>query len=172
VLNTAAKISLTSSALAPVGFTYAYVAWQNGNADAAVTLICGSLFLVGLCLAILGVAQTNLEKFDFKISSVEAADRESMGLLLLYLLPLFTDKFDALNWNIWLPTIVVFGLVVGTGYSYHFNPLLGILRWHFYRVSTPEGVTYVIITKKHLRDTKGTLVVGHLTEYIVLDLEK
>lgn len=94
-----------------------------------------------------------------------------MALLLLYLIPLFTEDFDGLNWHLWIPTLVIFGAVVATGYSYHFNPLLGVLGWHFYKVCTPEGVTYVLITRKQLHDARDTLKVGQLTEYIVLDLE-
>lgn len=60
-------------------------------------------------------------------------------------MPLFTSPLDAVNWEIALPVIIVFGAVVATGYNYHFNPLLGLLGRHFYKVGTPEGVTYVLI---------------------------
>ncbi|MGO4843118.1 hypothetical protein AB4144_63685, partial [Rhizobiaceae sp. 2RAB30] len=62
----------------------------------------------------------------FKPISIEAADRENMGFLILYLLPLFTAQFNALNWDVWLPATLIFAAVVATGYSYHFNPLLGL----------------------------------------------
>jgi hypothetical protein len=92
--------------------------------------------------------------------------------MLVYLLPLFTSDFNSLNWVVWIPAILIIGLLVGTGYSYHFNPILGLLGWHFYRVSTPEGVTYVLLTKKELRAARENLKVGQLTEYIVVDLDK
>ena len=69
----------------------------------------------------------NLERSKFNITSVEAADRENMGFLLLYLLPLFISSFETLNWDFWIPAIITFGAVVATGYSYHFNPLLGLM---------------------------------------------
>lgn len=93
-----------------------------------------------------------------------------MGFLLLYLLPLFTAQFATLNWQVWVPTIVIFAAVVATGHNYHFNPLLGLMGWHFYKVGTREGITYVLITKKQLRNTTGSIEVGQLTEYIVIDL--
>ena len=111
-----------------------------------------------------------MESFSFQVSSIEAADRENMAFLLLYLLPLFIASFDALNWVVWAPILVIFALITSTGYSYHFNPLLGIMKWHFYKVGTPEGVTYVLITKKELRRASDPLVVVQLTEYIVLDI--
>lgn len=37
-------------------------------------------------------AKKNLERTKFRSVSIEAADRENMGFLLLYLLPLFTSQ--------------------------------------------------------------------------------
>lgn len=172
MLNAFAKLALTSTAIAPVLLTYAWVAYQAGEESDAFKLLgfCGALII--LCLLLLAFAKKNLERVKFSIVSVEAADRENMGFLLLYLLPLFTAQFDALNWQIWIPTIIVFGAVVATGYSYHFNPLLGLMGWHFYKVGTKEGITYILITKKQLRNTIDTIEVGQLTEYIVIDTEE
>ncbi len=92
--------------------------------------------------------------------------------MLLYLLPLFTDKINTLNWELWIPVIAIFSFITAFGYSYHFNPLLGLMGWHFYKVESTDGVTFVLITKKHLRTAADTLMVGQLTEYILLDLER
>jgi hypothetical protein len=119
---------------------------------------------------VLSFAQKNLEALQFKAKSIEPADSESFGFMLLYLLPLFTDKIGTLNWELWIPIIVVFSIITVTGYGYHFNPLLGILQWHFYKVTSEDGVTYVLITRKHLRTAVGPLRVGQLTEYILIDL--
>ncbi|MCX9457685.1 hypothetical protein GOU96_17755 [Vibrio sp. R-1] len=171
MLSWIAKLLLTCTAIAPVGFSYAWIAWFANEKLFAVISIASSLVLVGVCLLVLRYAKNNLESFSFKVSSIEAADRENMSFLLLYILPLFTASFKTLNWVVWAPILVIFALITSTGYSYHFNPLLGIMRWHFYKVGTPEGVTYVLITKKELRRTSDSLVVVQLTEYIVLDIE-
>ncbi len=171
MLSWLAKLMLTGTSIAPVGFSYAWVAYQSGNEILALLTIAGSLFLVLLCIWLLRYAKKNLESSSFRITTVEAADRENMTFLLLYLLPLFTANFASLNWQVWVPTLVIFAVIVSTGYSYHFNPLLGLMNWHFYKVSTPEGVTYVLITKKELRRAQDKLNVVQLTEYIVLDKE-
>lgn len=172
MLNSAAKLMLTSTAIAPVLITYAWVAFQSDDFPTLALLLVTCLLLVLICLGLLRYAQKHLERVKFSVVSVEAADRENMGFLLLYLLPLFTSQFDSLNWEIWIPTILVFGAVVATGYSYHFNPLLGLMGWHFYKVGTKEGVTYILITKKQLRNIIETIEVGQLTEYIVMEMEK
>lgn len=171
MLSSFAKLLLTATAIAPVGFSYAWVAYTEGRLNVALLAVAASLWLVLVCIWMLRYARKNLESSVFHISTVEAADRENMTFLLLYLLPLFTASFASLNWQVWIPILVIFAVIVSTGYSYHFNPLLGLMGWHFYKVSTPEGVTYVLITKKELRSAQDGLTVVQLTEYIVLDKE-
>lgn len=170
MLNWLAKLLLTSTAIAPVLITYAWVAFQADEGWQAVFLLGACIVLIVICMLMLRYSKKHLERVKFSATTVEAADRENMGFLLLYLLPLFTAQFTALNWQVWVPAIVIFAAVVATGYSYHFNPLLGLMGWHFYKVSTKEGVTYVLITKKQLRNATETIEVGQLTEYIVIDV--
>jgi hypothetical protein len=170
MLSAFAKLLLTSTAIAPVLFTYAYVAYNSGAYQQAWILIALGGVLFNLCLFMLWYARKHLEKLKFETTSAEVADRENISFLLLYLLPLFTSSYSSLNWKVWAPAIVVFAAVVATGYSYHFNPLLGLMRWHFYKVGTKEGISYVLITKKQLRNATATIEVGQLTEYIVIDL--
>jgi hypothetical protein len=87
-------------------------------------------------------------------------------------MPLFTSQFRTLQWEFWLPTAVIFILITATGYNYHFNPLLGAMGWHFYKVESKDGVVFVLITKRQIRSNKVPLKVGQLTEYILLDLEE
>jgi Kef-type K+ transport system membrane component KefB len=162
---------LTASAIAPVGFTYAWVAYAQDETFTATLALGVSLIAVVVCLVVLAFARKNLEAMPFTPASIEAADNENIGFMLLYLLPLFTDKINTLNWQLWIPTVAIFAIITATGYSYHFNPLLGLMRWHFYKVSSSEGVTYVLITRKHLRTAASSLSVGQLTEYILIDLK-
>lgn len=170
MLNWLARLLLTSTAIAPILVTYAWMAYREGERTHALVFLMACGILVLICLRMLSYSAKHLESMEFKPSAVEVADRENSAFLLLYLLPLFTAEYGSLNWQIWVPTILVFGVVVATSYSYHFNPLLGILGWHFYKVGTDEGVTYMLITKRHLKTSKETIEVGQLTEYIVLDM--
>lgn len=170
MLSAIARVMLTASAIAPIALTYAWVAFTQDEFTVSVTALIVGILAVCMCLLVLNYARKNLEKMSFKPKSIEAADRENIGFMMLYLLPLFTDKVNTLNWSLWLPTVIVFALITAFGYSYHFNPLLGLLGWHFYKVESAEGVTYVVVTRKHLRAASQSLTVGQLTEYILIDL--
>jgi hypothetical protein len=153
-----------------VSFTYAWVAFMQGERDVGIwAVIVGSIALFA-CVFMLGYARKTLERLPFETRSIEPADTESLGFMILYLLPLFTSKISELHWELWIPIIAVFSLIVATGYGYHFNPLLGIFQWHFYKVTSKDGVTYLLITKQYIRTAAGKLNVGQLTEYMLLDL--
>lgn len=171
MLGRVAKILLVTSAIAPIALVYAWVAFSEKYYYHATGLVSLCVVLVLICLYLLRYAIKNLERFSFTPASVEAADRENVAFMLLYLSPLFTSQFGSINLNLWIPTIGIFALMTATGYNYHFNPLLGLLGWHFYKVSSAEGVTYVLVTKKQLRKASQIRNVGQLTDYILLDLE-
>ncbi|AWV20021.1 hypothetical protein RADP37_05440 (plasmid) [Roseomonas mucosa] len=170
MLNVLARILLTITALAPVGLTYSWVAYMQGSTASATYILLATFFLLLTCLAVLWRAGKSLSASRFKAKAIEAADHENTTFLLLYVMPLFTAQFNTLNWQFWIPTILIFGFITATGYNYHFNPMLSLLGWHFYKVDSEEGVKFVLITKKHLRTASTEIEVGQLTEYILLDL--
>lgn len=167
-----AKSLMIASALAPVGLVYAWIVWRNQQHGIAIGIVAACSTLVLICVYLLRQARTSLERFPLTITSVEPADRENIAFMLLYLSPLFTSELGQLNINLLIPTLLIFTLLTATGYNYHFNPLLGLAGWHFYKVESAEGVTYVLITRKQLRNTSTINHVGQLTEYILIDLEE
>ncbi|ESQ79292.1 hypothetical protein [Asticcacaulis sp. YBE204] len=170
MLSKLAKLMLTGTSLAPVALVYAWVVYTDGKSLVALALVALAIVLIVIMVSLLRYCRKHLERSKFKVTSIEAADREYITFILLYLSPLFTAQFGDLNWHILIPTMIIFILVISTGYGYHFNPLLGLLGWHFYKVNTDEGVAYVLITKMELRSARQCLTVGQLTEYIVIDL--
>lgn len=171
MLNALARLLLTSTALAPVGFTYAWVAWTQSMPKTAALIAGISAVLVLLCIVMLGLVKKSVPASDFQPASIEAADHENTAFLLLYVMPLFTSQFNTLDWKFWIPTVAIFAVITATGYSYHFNPLLGLMGWHFYKTQSPEGVTFVLITRKHIRSAATRIRVGQITEYILIDVE-
>lgn len=172
MLTLFAKLLLTASAMAPVGLTYAWVVWHAGESTTAVVFLTTAIALVTAARAILNYARRNSEQFPFNAMSIETADQQNVAFLLLYLVPLVMEAELNVNLSALIPVILVVALVTATGYNYHFNPLLSLLRYHFYRVATAEGVSYVLITRKHIINAKDVTNVIHLTEYVVFDPER
>lgn len=170
MLSFFAKLMLTFSALAPVALIYAYVALTQDRKHVAFGAALAAIAAVGFSLLVLHLARTRVTRAAFTAKEVEAADGENIGFMLLYLLPLFTDKLENMNWQLWVPTLALFALLIGNGYAHHFNPLLGLAGWHFYKVKGEEGVVFILITKKRLANATAKLEVAQLTDNILYDL--
>ena len=170
-MNALSNLILTGAAIAPVLVVYGVVAAVECKSIAAVILflVAALLFLLGIGL--LRFLRKRLERLSFSFSTVEAADRESIGLLVLYLLPLLRTSFSGLDIIILIPAAAIFAALALTGHSFHFNPLLNLAGWHFYKVNTPEGVTYALVTRKSLTRAAENITVGQLTAYTLIDLE-
>ena len=106
MLNWFAKLLLTNTAIAPLLLTYAWVAFRAEDSSLAVFLVALVIILALICVGLLNYAQIRLESFAFSVTSVGAADRENMDSRLLYLMPLFTTQFNALNWDVVIPAVV------------------------------------------------------------------
>lgn len=159
------------TAVAPISLSYAWLFYIEGRPEYSSTCLVITSICIYLCVIILHQIGKHSEKIDFKITSVETADHESIAFLLLYLLPLFTATIDALNWQILAPAILLLALVTVSGTGYHFNPLLSLMGLKFYRVGTEEGVSYLLLTQKIIKNKDQRFIVGQLTDYIVIDLK-
>ena len=74
MLNWLAKLLLTSTAIAPVLLSYAWVAYRAGEARQALVLVVLVVALVVISLGVLHYAKTQLERISFTATSVNAAD--------------------------------------------------------------------------------------------------
>ncbi|MEO5365460.1 MAG: hypothetical protein H7831_03750 [Magnetococcus sp. WYHC-3] len=172
-MNKGAKTILVFTSLAPVGITYAFAAWFGGQRGEAIIAGLLAAAAISICLQLIRYAKTHFEKLDnITVVSIETADSELTALVLLYLLPLFTANLNQLNWELWAFGTLFIAALVFQSYSYHFNPVLGLFGWHFYKIGTPEGVSYVVITKRHITSKASTINTVQLTEFVLLDREE
>jgi hypothetical protein len=149
--------------------TFAVVYWFDNQHDLAYKLLAGALILVIVCVAVIRLAAQQLAKNPVTIKTIKPADKEIVGFVLAYLLPLARgSQFDG------VPMFVVLGvffLVIMTSNAYHTNPLLGLIGYHFYEV-TIEDVGYTLLSRRNLHNTKAIKAVVSLTDYMLLDATK
>lgn len=116
--------------------TFAIVLWFDSQRSLALGLIGGAVLAVIACVTVIKLAARQLSKNDVVIKSIKPADKEIVGFVLAYLLPLARGtQFDG------VPMFVVLGvffLVVMTSNAYHTNPLLGLIGYHFYEVTIED----------------------------------
>jgi hypothetical protein len=185
MLNKLAKLALVSTALAPICLTLWFVEfsrvwkstlpvldnlaahWYVGSGYLLVALI-----LSAICIGLVWMSASpqGLEPLPVKIKSVKTVDKEIVGFLLVYLLPLINQGQSTISLPVLVFVAVMFFFIVYNTHAYHFNPLLGFLGYHFYEVTIEGDITYVLITRQNITNCKAVSQVVQLTEYMILDV--
>lgn len=170
MLNKAAKLALVSTSLAPICLTLWFVEFsKDWDWLAGWYYLLVAALLTGICGGLVFLASNNLEKLPVKIKAVKTVDKEIVGFLLVYLLPLINQTSNTISLPVLLFVAVIFFFIVQNSHAYHFNPLLGFFGYHFYEVTIEGDITYVLITQQNIADCKSISQVVQLTEYMILE---
>lgn len=154
MLNTFAKFLLVSTSLSPLLGAVAVNQFARGEpAMRWGPWLAVALLLVFLCWALLYYAAHNAQRHDFRIKEFERNDKEVLAFLVTYLLPfLSTEKMGfAGDWLTGVYVLLIIFLVIAHAGAFHFNPVMGLLGYHFYAVKNDEGVSQLLISKAELR---------------------
>jgi nucleoside permease NupC len=170
MFSAVAKFLLILTALSPIALVYGWVTYTEKYYWASMGSLSLCIVLTIVTLYLLHSARKYLERFEFKFNAAEPVDQENITFFLLYLSPLFVDKLSTLNFNVLVPVLFIYALLTATSYAYHFNPLLSLMGWHFFKITSTEGISYVILTRKKIINVDSISQVGQLTDYMLIDL--
>lgn len=172
MFNRAAKLLLVATSLAPV---LGAVAVNQLARDEPWTSwfpwLASGLGCVLVCWLMLVLAGRRGERQPMQVAEVESADKEMLGFLLTYLLPFIaSDRLGfSGEWMTGAYILLIIFLAVGHGDTYHFNPVMGLLGFHFYSVKTTGGMPFLLITRRVLRRPDEKLTVVQITQSIYLE---
>ena len=156
MLNRPAKFLLISTSLAPVLGAVAvnqfarHEHWSRWGA-----WLGAALLLVLLCWAMLRYAANEDQTQLLHIKEFERNDKEVLAFLLAYLLPFVSSQNMAFTGEP-LTGVYILGiifLVFAHAGAFHFNPVMGLLGYHFYAIKNRDGVSHLLISKGELRRT-------------------
>lgn len=156
MLNRFANLLLVSTSLSPILGAVAVNQYSLGKqASAWLPWLVVALFLVFICWGVLQYAARAAQKHTVHVTQFEDKDKEVLAFLLAYLLPFAAGK-DMLADVHWLTGVYVFAiilLVFTHARAFHFNPVLGLLGYHLYRLKDGDGVSMLLISRSELRRT-------------------
>jgi len=170
MLSKFAKFSLVATSLAPILLTVWFIKFcKNWILTEGWLYGATAIVLTFICWALLSLSKTQLEKVPVEITSVKTADSEIIGFILVYLLPLINESTLQVNSAVLAFVTGLFFIAVLTSHSYHFNPLIGFLGYHFYEVTIKDGIAFILISRKSIRNCKNIKVVVHVSEYMIME---
>ena len=174
MLNTFPKLLQVSTSLSPLLGAVAVNQFARGEpASRYGAWLAAALLLVFLCWALLRYTAENAQKHAYRIKEFERNDREVLAFLVTYLLPfLSTDKMGFTgDWLTGAYVLVVIFLVISHAGAFHFNPVMGLLGYHFYAVKGEDGVSNLLISRSELRRPGQEIQTVRLAHNIFLHTE-
>ncbi len=172
MLNSLAKLLLVSTALAPVlGAVGVNQFARHEHWSQWAGWLGTGLLLVLLCWAMLRYAIKNLPYALFHIKEFERNDKEVLAFLLAYLLP-FVSKENMAFAGDWATGAYILGIifiVIAHAGAFHFNPVMGLLGYHFYSVKNGDGISNLLISRNELTKANIDVQTVHLAHGIYLD---
>jgi hypothetical protein len=170
------KFLLVATALAPIcgAFAVNRVGIEGRSAvrdlyfwlwlGVAVVLVLSTVFFLRWC-------NKHLKHTSIRTTTIKPTDKDVLAFLLAYLLPLLGEKvlaFDAKP----IVSFYVFGLIFVSVYhsnSYHFNPMLALLGFHFYEIECDDGLSAMLISKRTHMVNAQAVTICRITDYLFLE---
>jgi hypothetical protein len=173
---------MAATSITPVLFTYWFIeqvqSWNNDlnifenimcNWNIGIGYLIATAALVLIFLIIVSLAKSQLEVLKISIEEIKTADNETVSFIIVYLLPLANGVTENLNIPILIFVAIFFFFIVLSTNSYHFNPLINLVGYHFYEAKVKGGITYILLSRKNVSTSKSIKEVYHLTEYMILE---
>jgi hypothetical protein len=174
------RLMFTVTSLAPVLITYAALFVFDGGPRFELDLnklwaaICLLVVVasVYVCHRILRFYSTKVGSGPLRITSLRVADRSTITFVVVYVLPLLTVGKVQIQMEV---LVIVFGLLIMLIYhsdAYLVNPLLAIpFKYHFYEVTNEEQVTYILVSRREIVNTREPIEGRQVSKFMFLDAE-
>ena len=177
------RFLFTVTSLAPLFLTYAVMFFFNESESFTLALtvnkVKGSLCivtmgaLVWVCHRILWFYSNKVASGPMDITSLRVADRSAITFVVVYLLPLVTVQGIDIQPSVLLIVLGLLAWLIYHSDAYLVNPLLSMwpFKYHFYEITTEEGIVYTLVSRREILNTRDQLEVKQISEYMFLDVE-
>lgn len=174
MLNGFAKFLLISTALSPILGAVAVNQYALGKPmEAWLPWVAVGLLLALICWLLLRHTATNAQVHQLKLVKFESNDKDVLAFLLAYLLPFVSgkDMLADLHWMVCAYVLALILLIFTHARAYHFNPVLGLLGYHFYSLQDGDEASVLLISRAVLCKAGVERKTVRLAHNIYLDIE-
>jgi hypothetical protein len=164
------KLSLVITTIAPVWITLAFLYWNNGQSLYAALISAASAIFCLIAYAIVKSSPKKFTKTKADALSIKPADKEISGYFVAYMLPILGGGKYFLEPSVAIFFSIVFFIFIWFSKSFYANPVLAIFRYKFYEITTTNGNTYLLLTKREIKDPANINKVVSITSHTRLEV--
>lgn len=172
--NSFQKVLFALSSSSPIIIVFAVV-WYLKNHDLKGSLIIGiiGILLTDYVLLFIHICNKHVEPISISIAEVTSNDIWVLGYIISYITPLFSLAIDEISPIAICIVILVFSVVLATSNTVFPNPILRVLGYHFYKVSTVDGAKdyCFICRRKEIHNTDIIKKARYAFGYFLIDKE-
>ena len=179
--GTPIRFVLTITSLTPALLVFAAVFFFNddtlwswsGYKVAAIGCVVGVPVLAYVCHKVIQFFKTEIDSDWKKFESLQVADKSAITFVVVYLLPLARTKGIDVQWGVLIVVLLLVAILVFHSDAYLVNPLLAMppFRYHFYEVTTDEEVTFILVSRREIVNTREPVEVQQISRYMFLEVE-
>jgi hypothetical protein len=154
MLNKFAKFLLVLSSLSPMLGAVAINQLALGKPlEVWLPWVIIAVSLVFICWGLFYYAAGNAQTQKLEVMQFEDNDKGVLAFLLAYLLPLVSvkDTVAEIHWMTGAYVLVIILLVFTHARAFHFNPVMGLLGYHFYSLKNSDGMSLLLISRSELK---------------------
>lgn len=151
----------------------ALLGFERGQIWAAIASIAIMLALAYVSHKIILHFRAKVANDWKKFTSVRVADGSAVTFVVAYLLPLVTIQVDAIRWGVLIVVLFLLATLVFYSDAYLVNPLLAMppFAYHFYEVTTEEEVTFILVSRREIMNTRDPIDVLQVSRFMYLEVE-
>ncbi len=177
------RFLLTVTSLAPVLLVLAAVFASNdesfwsltwsGQKTAVTICVLLMLGLAIICHNIITFFRAEVGDDYKKFTSLKVADKSAVTFIFAYLLPLVTAQEGDMRWSVLATGLLLVAVLVFHSDAYLVNPLLAMppFRYHFYEVTTQEEVSFILVSRREIVNTRESVEVQQVSRFMFLEVE-
>ena len=177
MVNSFGKSLLVATSLAPICGAFAVNRIGELNYAAFYDLafwcwLVGAFGLLFLTYLFFAWCKHRLKHTEISTTKIKPTDKDVLAFLLAYLLPLLGKDVLAFEAKP-VVSVYVFSLIFISVYhsnSFHFNPMLSFLGYHFYEIECADGMTAMLISKRTHLVHAQQITICRISDYLLLDV--
>lgn len=164
------RVILNASSLAPILIIFG-ILWAVQNKSFTIPFVCCD---IGICIILLSIicfikTKKALSVIEISVTNIKNNDKWVLAFFITYCIPLVTLIISDINFIVLtivsaavLTAILLTNIVLP-------NPFLFAMRYHTYDASTNNGIDYIIVSKRTIRNSNQVKYVKRMYEYFLID---
>lgn len=147
---------------------FASVYWNNLPIWNVISIITVAILLMIISKLSIIYANKESERFNLKINNFEDTSSNVLGIFAIFLIPIACKQFNIEPITLGILGAIFLLLFVFIN-PFVNNPIFSLFGFKIYKITTPEGGTYIFLSKEEIKTNDKIYTVYKISEYVLIN---